>query len=70
MQIPVTFFVGRNKESKIPSDISDETLQLYTQAIPSCEVVKFLKSGHMIPDEEQQKYILEIASFIKKRECK
>ncbi|HBW38041.1 alpha/beta fold hydrolase [Desulfosporosinus sp. BICA1-9] len=70
LQIPVTFFVGRNKESKIPSDISDETLQLYTQAIPSCEVVKFLKSGHMIPDEEQQKYILEIASFIKKRECK
>lgn len=70
LQIPITFFVGRNKEAKVQSEISDETLQLYTQAIPSCEVVEFLKSGHMIPDEEQQKYIAEIASFIKKRECK
>ncbi|MBZ9687330.1 alpha/beta hydrolase [Clostridium estertheticum] len=70
LHIPVTFFVGRNKEAKISSDVSNESLQLYTQAIPSCEVVKFLKSGHMIPDEEQQKYIAEIDCFIKKRECK
>ncbi|MHB8076516.1 alpha/beta fold hydrolase [Desulfosporosinus fructosivorans] len=67
LQIPVALFVGRNKEAKIPSNISDEILQLYTQAIPSCEVVKFLQSGHMIPDEEQQKYIAEITSFIKKQ---
>jgi pimeloyl-ACP methyl ester carboxylesterase len=70
LQIPVTFFVGRNEEAMIPSNVTDEILQLYTQAIPSCEVVEFLNSGHMIPDEEEQKYITEIASFIKKRECK
>lgn len=70
LQIPVTFFVGRNKEAIIPSDISDEILQLYKQAIPSCEIIMFEKSGHMIPDEEQQKYISEIASVIKKVESK
>lgn len=68
LHLPVTLFVGRDKESKIPSNISDEALQLYKREIPSCEIVEFLKSGHMIPDEEQQKYITEIASFIRKRE--
>lgn len=70
LRIPVTFFVGRSEETKIPSNVSDETLQLYAQAIPSFEIVEFMNSGHMIPDEEEQKYISEIASFIKKRECK
>ncbi|MDQ7094026.1 alpha/beta hydrolase [Desulfosporosinus sp. PR] len=68
LQIPVTLFVGRNNEAKIASNISDEILKLYTKAIPSCEVVEFFQSGHMIPDEEQQKYITEIASFIRKLE--
>ena len=66
LHIPVTLFVGRNKEAIIPTDLSNETLQLYTQAISSCEVVEFVHSGHMIPDEEQQKYISEVAFFITK----
>jgi pimeloyl-ACP methyl ester carboxylesterase len=69
LKIPVTLFVGRGKESKIPSDILDETLQLYKKEIPSCEVVEFSKSGHMIPDEEPEKYIEKIASFINKIKC-
>lgn len=68
LKIPVTFFVGRNKEAKIPSDITDEILQLYSGAIPSFEIIEFLNSGHMIPDEEKQKYISEVVSFIKKLE--
>ncbi|MCO7124426.1 alpha/beta hydrolase [Sporolactobacillus shoreicorticis] len=67
LRIPVTFFVGKNKNSKIRSDISEEILQLYRQKISCFNLVTFQKSGHMIPDEEQQKYIAEIASFIKKR---
>lgn len=70
LKIPVTLFVGRNKEAKIPSDILDETLQLYKKEIPSCEIIEFSKSGHMIPDEEPEKYIEEIASFINKINCK
>jgi pimeloyl-ACP methyl ester carboxylesterase len=65
LQIPVTVFVGRNNAATIPSDLPDETLLCYTQAIPSCRVVEFRCSGHMIPDEEPQKYITEIAAFVK-----
>ncbi|WP_410511948.1 alpha/beta hydrolase [Paenibacillus sp. BR2-3] len=66
LQIPVTLFIGRNQEAVIQSDISDEILQLYLQSLPTCQVVEFLLSGHMIPDEEQQKYISEVEWFIKK----
>jgi pimeloyl-ACP methyl ester carboxylesterase len=68
LKIPVALFIGRNKESKIPSNISDETLQLYKKDLPSCEVVEFSKSGHMIPDDEPERYIEEITSFINKLE--
>jgi pimeloyl-ACP methyl ester carboxylesterase len=67
LRIPVKLFAGRSKEAKIPSDLSDEVINLYKKEIPNFEVVEFLHSGHMIPDEEQQKYLLEIDSFIKKR---
>lgn len=70
LNIPVAFFVGRNKKASIPSNISDEILELYKRTISSCEIIEFLESGHMIPDEEHQKYIAEIASFITKMECK
>ncbi len=69
LNIPIAFFVGRNKEAKIPTNVSDETLQFYKQTLPSCKVIEFLKSGHMIPDEEQQKYVEEIASFINEVKC-
>lgn len=66
LNIPIALFIGRDKESNIPSNISNETLQLYQKQLSSCEVVEFLKSGHMIPDDEPEKYIEEIASFINK----
>lgn len=65
LNIPVKLFAGRNKEAKIPSDLTDEIIELYKKEIPNCDVVEFLHSGHMIPDEEQQKYLLQIDSFIK-----
>jgi pimeloyl-ACP methyl ester carboxylesterase len=68
LQIPVTFFVGKNKESKVPSDITDEILERYALAIQTFEAVEFMESGHMIPDEEEEKYIEEIAKFLRKRE--
>jgi pimeloyl-ACP methyl ester carboxylesterase len=64
IRIPVKLFAGRNKEAMIPSDLSDEIIDLYKKEIPNFELVEFLHSGHMIPDEEQQKYLLEIDSFI------
>lgn len=67
LRIPVKLFAGRSKEARIPSDLSDEIIDLYKKEIPNFDVVEFLQSGHMIPDEEQQKYLLEIDSFIKER---
>lgn len=64
LKIPVALFAGKNKESMIPSNVSDEILQLYKREIPSIEIVDFAQSGHMIPDEEPEKYIKEIESFI------
>lgn len=66
LKIPVTFFVGRSDESKIPSNVSNEVLENYKNNIPSIDFVYFTQSGHMIPDEEPQKYISEIDYFINK----
>lgn len=66
LQITVKLFAGKNKEAKIPSDISDKDMQTYQKSIPGLEVVEFQKSGHMIPDEEQAKYIEEIQLFLRK----
>lgn len=60
LAIPVTLFAGRNPESMIPSDISDEVMEKYRTLVPCCTVVEFTQSGHMIPDEEQAKYIAEV----------
>lgn len=64
LKIPTTFFVGRDKNSPIPSDITEDILQLYRSKIEDFRVVEFSRSGHMIPDEEQQKYIDEISLFL------
>jgi len=68
LHIPVALFVGRNAAAEIPSDISEETLKVYKESIPGLKVIEFQESGHMIPDEEQQKYIEEIDLFLKKLE--
>jgi len=67
LELPVTIFAGKNKASAIPSDISDATLQLYVQALSSSRIVDFLQSGHMIPDEEPEKYIAEVKLYISAR---
>lgn len=64
LKIPVAFFIGRNRESNIPSEITDDILDIYRSAIPKIEIVSFTQSGHMIPDVEQAKYIAEIALFV------
>jgi pimeloyl-ACP methyl ester carboxylesterase len=64
LRIPVRLFVGRDGEAGIPSEVTDDILQTY-RCIPVFSAVEFRMSGHMIPDEEQQKYIAEIASFLK-----
>jgi pimeloyl-ACP methyl ester carboxylesterase len=65
IQIPVTIFVGRGSDTNIPSDISEETLRKYKTQIAHCKVVEFGQSGHMIPDEQREKYIEQVNQFIR-----
>jgi pimeloyl-ACP methyl ester carboxylesterase len=64
LKIPVTIFLGRGTKSDIPSNISEDILEIYKQEIPNCNIIDFSKSGHMIPDEEEEKYIEEVNKFI------
>jgi pimeloyl-ACP methyl ester carboxylesterase len=64
LRIPVSIFAGRNRAAAIPSDLTDAALQAYAAALPACEVVEFARSGHMIPDEEQAKYVDSVAAFL------
>lgn len=66
LTIPVAVFVGRNKNAAIASDLPDSKLRCYVEALPSCEVVEFDRSGHMIPDQEPDRYASEIARFVSK----
>ena len=64
LKLPVVLFVGRNENSKILSNVSNEELENYKNAMPSISLVYFMQSGHMIADEEPDKYIEEIDAFI------
>lgn len=61
LRLPVTLFAGRNQEAAIPSDLPADQITKYMDNLSSCRVVEFPGAGHMIPDEEQQKYIAEVA---------
>lgn len=64
IRVPTALFAGRNRGASIPSDLSDETILSYRRGIPGCRVVEFLSSGHMIPDEERERYVAEVESFL------
>lgn len=64
LRIPVTVFVGRSSESEIGSNVTDAVLDEYLTAIPRCTAVRFSQSGHMIPDDEPEKYLEEVRSAI------
>lgn len=64
LNIPVALFVGRNKGSSIPSNVEDEALELYKFKLPRLKTVEFNNSGHMIPDDERQKYVEETELFL------
>jgi pimeloyl-ACP methyl ester carboxylesterase len=66
LRIPVKFFAGRNSAAKIESNVTDEDLENYKCSIPGVEIVEFKESGHMIPDDEREKYIEETDKFIRK----
>jgi len=61
---PVRLFVGTSSQSKMPSGLSAESMAKYTENVKNISFVEFEKSGHMIPDEDTEKYLEEIQQFI------
>ena len=61
---PVRLFVGTSTQSKMPSGLNEDTRALYSENVKNISFVEFANSGHMIPDEETDKYLEEIERFI------
>ena len=64
IEIPVKIFYGTSEEVEIPTNLPKETRELYSSKIKNVSFVEFEKSGHMIPDDEPEKYLSEIESFV------
>ncbi len=65
IEIPVRIFYGTSEHSDIPSNLPKETRTIYAEKIEKVSFVEFLDSGHMIPDDETEKYLNEIENFLK-----
>lgn len=64
IKIPVSVFYGTSKNAEIPSNLSKEVREMYASRIKHVSFIEFEKSGHMIPDDESEKYLQEIERFI------
>ncbi len=64
IEVPVRVFYGTSKQSEIPTNLSNETRAVYAQQIKNISMIEFENSGHMIPDDETEKYLNEIENFI------
>ncbi|WP_058300930.1 alpha/beta fold hydrolase [Gorillibacterium timonense] len=62
--LPVTLFVGKDEQSAVPSNLTEADLDVYARAIPSLKLVEFPHSGHMIPDDEPERYAEEVERFV------
>jgi len=52
--------------SAIPSDLSAADADRYLSLLKKAEEVRFEHSGHMIPDEEPEKYVETVRGFLAK----
>lgn len=64
IECPVRLFVATSTQSKMPSGLNADTRALYSENVKNISFVEFANSGHMIPDEETDKYLEEIERFI------
>lgn len=61
---PVLLLQGRAAGRAIPPEISEADATRYRALVPDLRVVGFEESGHMIPDEEPDKYLLVVEDFL------
>lgn len=66
MHCPIWLFRGADIESEIPTNLSDEDLLKYKDAVSNLEIIDFEESGHMILDEELGKAVRYINKMLEK----
>lgn len=72
MHCPIWLFRGVDIKSSIPSNLSDEDVLKYKDAVRNIEIINFRDSGHMILDEELGKaarYINKMLVMIDNEHC-
>ena len=63
--VPVRVFYGTSTKTDISSNLPSEVIETYRKRIKKIDFVAFENSGHMIPDDEPEKYVAEIERFVK-----
>jgi len=63
LDVPVLVLRGTWRESPIPSNVSEEDASRYERLLRFGEVIEFERSGHMIPDEEPERYAATVKRF-------
>lgn len=62
--VPVRIFYGTSSQTDIPSNLPEEVREAYRERIKNVDFLAFENSGHMIPDDESEKYVAEIERFV------
>lgn len=64
IDVPVRIFYGTSEQSEIPSNLTEDIKEIYALRIKNVSFIVFELSGHMIPDDEPEKYLIEIEKFM------
>lgn len=61
---PVLLLRGMATDRPIPPEVSEADSVRYQSLLQNCREVRFDGSGHMIPDEEPDRYLLAVSDFL------
>ena len=64
IDVPVSVFYGTGTDSGMASNLPADIRETYRERIKNIRFVAFTNSGHMIPDDETDKYLAEIDRFV------
>jgi pimeloyl-ACP methyl ester carboxylesterase len=64
LRVPVLLMQGTSPTVLPPSNLPDEAVERYRKAWPDLRLLRFERSGHMLLDEEPEKYLAAVREFL------
>jgi pimeloyl-ACP methyl ester carboxylesterase len=64
LRVPVLLMQGTSRTVPPPSNLPDEGVERYRAAWPDLRLLRFERSGHMLLDEEPEKYLAAVRDFL------